>query len=180
MNFHCPHSPRAAALECCLMASSYRAELVCSGAKQASQRGYFLLIAGCLRARKPRASSCFIEAAPYSSTTFLFRNCLPGCGRRVWPSFFSRLSSTDKAHLIHGVTATLWMAFLECRRQMIRLPFAMALGFFLSMHVFLTWLATLRDLQICKVVRTSLIRPARLQKNARLVILVKNPITRAP
>jgi hypothetical protein len=60
---------------------------------------------------------------------------------------FSRLSSTDKAHLIHGVTATLWMAFLECRRQMIRLPFAMVLGFFLPMHVFLTWLATLRDLQ---------------------------------
>lgn len=26
-----------------------------------------------------------------------------------WPSFFSKLSSTDKAHLIHGVTATLWM-----------------------------------------------------------------------
>src|SRR4051794_2197871 len=26
-----------------------------------------------------------------------------------WPSFFSKLSSTDTAHLIHGVTATLWM-----------------------------------------------------------------------
>jgi hypothetical protein len=26
-----------------------------------------------------------------------------------WPSFFSKLSSTDAAHLIHGVTATLWM-----------------------------------------------------------------------
>ena len=26
-----------------------------------------------------------------------------------WPSFFSKLGSTDKAHLIHGVTATLWM-----------------------------------------------------------------------
>ena len=26
-----------------------------------------------------------------------------------WPSFFSKLSSTDSAHLIHGVTATLWM-----------------------------------------------------------------------
>jgi uncharacterized membrane protein YozB (DUF420 family) len=27
-----------------------------------------------------------------------------------WPSFFSKLSSTDAAHLIHGVSATLWMA----------------------------------------------------------------------
>ncbi len=26
-----------------------------------------------------------------------------------WPSFFSKLGSTDRAHLIHGVTATLWM-----------------------------------------------------------------------
>jgi hypothetical protein len=26
-----------------------------------------------------------------------------------WPSFFSKLPSTDTAHLIHGVTATLWM-----------------------------------------------------------------------
>src|SRR5229473_2954883 len=26
-----------------------------------------------------------------------------------WPSFFSKLSSTDAAHLIHGVSATLWM-----------------------------------------------------------------------
>jgi uncharacterized membrane protein YozB (DUF420 family) len=26
-----------------------------------------------------------------------------------WPSFFSKLSSTDSAHLIHGVSATLWM-----------------------------------------------------------------------
>jgi hypothetical protein len=26
-----------------------------------------------------------------------------------WPSFFSKLASTDRAHLIHGVTATLWM-----------------------------------------------------------------------
>ena len=26
-----------------------------------------------------------------------------------WPSFFSKLRSTDAAHLIHGVTATLWM-----------------------------------------------------------------------
>ena len=26
-----------------------------------------------------------------------------------WPSFFSKLSTTDSAHLIHGVTATLWM-----------------------------------------------------------------------
>lgn len=26
-----------------------------------------------------------------------------------WPSFFSKLSSTDSAHLIHGITATLWM-----------------------------------------------------------------------
>jgi hypothetical protein len=27
-----------------------------------------------------------------------------------WPSFFSKLSSTDSAHLVHGVTATLWMS----------------------------------------------------------------------
>src|SRR5260370_5497323 len=26
-----------------------------------------------------------------------------------WPSFFSKLSSTDAAHLIHGFSATLWM-----------------------------------------------------------------------
>jgi hypothetical protein len=26
-----------------------------------------------------------------------------------WPSFFSKLSSTDAAHLIHGASATLWM-----------------------------------------------------------------------
>lgn len=26
-----------------------------------------------------------------------------------WPSFFSKLSTTDSAHLIHGVSATLWM-----------------------------------------------------------------------
>ena len=26
-----------------------------------------------------------------------------------WPSFFSKLTSTDSAHLIHGVSATLWM-----------------------------------------------------------------------
>jgi uncharacterized membrane protein YozB (DUF420 family) len=26
-----------------------------------------------------------------------------------WPSFFSRLQSTDLAHLIHGVSATAWM-----------------------------------------------------------------------
>jgi hypothetical protein len=26
-----------------------------------------------------------------------------------WPSFFSKLAITDKAHLIHGITATLWM-----------------------------------------------------------------------
>lgn len=26
-----------------------------------------------------------------------------------WPSFFSKLTTTDSAHLIHGVTATLWM-----------------------------------------------------------------------
>jgi hypothetical protein len=26
-----------------------------------------------------------------------------------WPSFFSKLYSADKAHLIHGVSATLWM-----------------------------------------------------------------------
>jgi uncharacterized membrane protein YozB (DUF420 family) len=26
-----------------------------------------------------------------------------------WPSFFSKLSSTDAAHLIHGVSATFWM-----------------------------------------------------------------------
>ena len=26
-----------------------------------------------------------------------------------WPSFFSKLASTDRAHLIHGVSATLWM-----------------------------------------------------------------------
>lgn len=27
-----------------------------------------------------------------------------------WPSFFSKLATTDAAHLIHGVSATLWMA----------------------------------------------------------------------
>ncbi len=26
-----------------------------------------------------------------------------------WPTFFSKISSTDSAHLIHGVSATLWM-----------------------------------------------------------------------
>jgi hypothetical protein len=26
-----------------------------------------------------------------------------------WPSFFSKLSTTDAAHLVHGATATLWM-----------------------------------------------------------------------
>lgn len=26
-----------------------------------------------------------------------------------WPSFFSKLASTDAAHLIHGISATLWM-----------------------------------------------------------------------
>src|SRR6266481_3034741 len=26
-----------------------------------------------------------------------------------WPSFFSKLSTTDSAHVIHGVTATRWM-----------------------------------------------------------------------
>jgi hypothetical protein len=31
-----------------------------------------------------------------------------------WPSFFSKLSSTDTAHLIHGVTATLWMTIRLC------------------------------------------------------------------
>src|SRR5689334_22993179 len=27
-----------------------------------------------------------------------------------WPSYFSKLGSTDVAHSVHGVTATLWMA----------------------------------------------------------------------
>lgn len=41
-----------------------------------------------------------------------------------WPSFFTRLESTDVAHLIHGVSATLWMAipiaqaWLMSRRQL--------------------------------------------------------------
>jgi hypothetical protein len=40
-----------------------------------------------------------------------------------WPSFFSKLAITDKAHLIHGITATLWMtvpiiqSWLICRRK---------------------------------------------------------------
>ena len=39
----------------------------------------------------------------YFGTSFIV------CIIAFWPSFFSKLSSTDSAHLVHGVSATLWM-----------------------------------------------------------------------
>lgn len=37
-----------------------------------------------------------------------------------WPSFFARLSATDVPHLVHGVTATLWMTIAVAQAWLIR------------------------------------------------------------
>ena len=47
---------------------------------------------------------------PYQHTYLYFAVAFAVTMAGFWPSFFTRLGQTDASHMIHGVSATLWMA----------------------------------------------------------------------
>src|SRR4029450_5287858 len=50
-----------------------------------------------------------VQAGLFHTSHFYFSIALLVTVGAFWPSFLSKLGSTDKAHLMHGMTATLWM-----------------------------------------------------------------------
>ena len=76
------------------------------------------------------AGTVLFALEPALERVFVFY--VPGVSEFASALYFALISM----QVIHAV-----LLFFEWRRQRVRLPFAMALGFFLAMHVFLTPIA---------------------------------------